>query len=347
MEEKDETGMSDVPRQTQEDDEISLIDLLAVLLKHKKLIILGTFLIVIAALALIVLSLLLPPEKSFLPNKYTPKALMLINDSASESGFAESLLGSSGLEGLAGLAGLNVGGSNYSALAEYLTGTNSFLDAVVDEFNLIDRYKIKKYVRAESRKELKKNIKAEFDEPSGVFSLSFTDIDPVFAQQVVNFSVDYLAKRFEEMQLDKNRLQKKNLEENITNTYNEIINLEQQSRQLEYSVSNGKTALSIPSIMLEANKIKRELAAQEAIYTQLKTQYEMVKVALASETPIFQVLEKAEIPDQKSGPSRSMIMVVTSFAVLFLFIFLAFVLEAIENVKKDPEAIAKLKGSKG
>lgn len=338
--------MSDVPRQSQEDDEISLIDLLAVLLKHKKLIILGTFLIVVAVLALIVLSLLLPPEKSFLPNEYTPKALMLINDSSSAGGSAAALLSSSGLGGLAGMAGVNVGGSTYSALAVYLTGTNSFLDAVVDQFNLIDRYKIKKFVRAESRRALKSKLKAEFDENSGVFSLSFTDIDPVFAQQVVNFSVDYLAQRFEEMQLDKNRLQKQNLEENITNTYNEIINLEQQSRQLEYSVSNGKTAASIPSIMLEANKIKREIAAQEAIYTQLKTQYEMVKVALASETPIFQVLEKAEIPDQKSGPGRSMIMVVTSFAVLFLFIFLAFVLEAIENVKKDPEAIAKLKGSK-
>jgi len=338
--------MSDMVQQTQDEDEISLIDLLAVLIKRKKLIIFGTIGVVLIVLGLMVLSLVLPSEKSFLPNVYTPKAVMLINDSSSSGGSAAALLSSSGLGSLAGIAGINVGGSTFSALAVYLTGTNSFLDAVVDNFNLIDRYKIKRYVRAESRKALKKNLKAEFDEKSGVFSLSFTDMDPIFAQQVVNFSVDYIAKRFEEMQLDKNKLQKKNLEENIANTYKEIIRLEQQSRELELSVSNGRTAASIPSIMLEANKIKREIAAQEAIYTQLKTQYEMIKVAIASETPVFQILEKAEVPDQKSGPSRGMIMIVTSFGVLFFFVFLAFVLEAIDNIKRDPEAIAKLRGLK-
>jgi hypothetical protein len=35
-------------------------------------------------------------------------------------------------------------------------------------------------------------------------------------------------------------------------------------------------------------------------------------------------------------------MVVTSFASLFFFIFLALVIKAITNVKKDAEAIAKL-----
>lgn len=339
--------MSDMVQQNQDEDEISLIDLLAVLLKRKKLIIFGTIGIVLIVLGLMVLSLVLPQDKSFLPNVYTPKALMLINDSSSSGGSAAALLSSSGLGSLAGLAGVNVGGSTFSALAVYLTGTNSFLDAVVDHFNLIDRYKIKKYVKAESRKAVNKRLKAEYDEKSGVFAISFTDTDPAFAQQVVNFSVDYIAKRFEEMQLDKNKLQKKNLEENIANTYKEIIRLEQQSRELESSVSNGRTAASIPSIMLEANKIKREIAAQEAVYTQLKTQYEITKIAIASETPVFQILEKAEIPDQKSGPSRSMIIIVTSFAVLFFFVLLAFVLEAIDNVKKDPEAIAKLKGIKG
>lgn len=270
---------------------------------------------------------------------------MLINDASSSGGKAAALLSSSGLGSLAALAGVNVGGSTYSALAVYLTGTNSFLDAVVDEFDMIKRYEIKKYVRSESRKALKKKLKAEYDEKSGVFSLSFTDRDPEFAQRVVNFCVDYIGKRFEEMQLDQNKLQKKNLEENIANTYREIVKLEEQSRQLEYSVSNGRSAASIPSIMLEATRIKREISAQEAVYTQLKTQYELVKVQIASETPVFQVLELAEVPDQKSGPSRGLIVIVSSFAAFFFFVFFAFVIESLDNIKKDPEAMAKLRGN--
>lgn len=327
----------------QNEDEISLVDLVAVLLKRKWLIIGGTGSVVVITLAVMMVSLFLPPEISFLPNEYTPKALMLINDASSSGGKAAALLSSSGLGSLAGLAGVNVGGSTYSALAVYLTGTNSFLDAVVDEFDMIKRYKIEKYIRSESRKALKKKLKAEYDEKSGVFSLSFTDRDPEFAQRVVNFCVDYIGKRFEEMQLDQNKLQKKNLEENIANTYREIVKLEEQSRQLEYSVSNGRSAASIPSIMLEATRIKREISAQEAVYTQLKTQYELVKVQIASETPVFQVLELAEVPDQKAGPSRGLIVIASSFAAFFFFVFFAFVLESLDNIKKDPEAMAKLR----
>ncbi|HOU39592.1 MAG TPA: GNVR domain-containing protein, partial [Treponemataceae bacterium] len=87
-----------------------------------------------------------------------------------------------------------------------------------------------------------------------------------------------------------------------------------------------------------------ELEAQKQVYTQLKTQYELLKVEMASETPVFQILELAEVPDRKSGPSRGMLCIIVTFAAGFLAIMLAFALEAIENVKKDPEAMKKLTG---
>lgn len=328
-----------------ENDEIDLLDLFAVLLKRKKMIIGITMLAMVIVVIYTILSLRLPPEKSFLPNLYTPKALMLINDSSSSSGGLSSMLNSSGLSSLANLAGISpTGGSSYSSLAVYLAGTNSFLDSVVNKFDLISRYKIKKSVRAGSRKVLKKNLSADIDIDSSVFSISFTDIDPVFAQSVVNFSVEYFEERFKAMGLDKNKLQKENLEINITNSYNEISRLENESQKLERSVSSGNSAIGIPSIMLETNRIKRELDAQVQVYTQLKVQYELLKVTMASETPIFQVLELAEVPDQKSGPSRGMLCIIVMLATFLVSIFLAFVLEAIANIRKDPEAMAKLKG---
>ena len=63
------------------EDEIDLLDLFSVLLKRKWLIISITLLSMIGALVYAIGSLLLPPEKSYLPNEYTPKAHMLINDS--------------------------------------------------------------------------------------------------------------------------------------------------------------------------------------------------------------------------------------------------------------------------
>ena len=86
---------------TAKDDEISLIDLFAVLLKHKRMIIGITGLAMFAAVVISIISLKLPPEKSFLPNEYTPRAQMLINNESSSAGGLSSMISSSGLGGLA------------------------------------------------------------------------------------------------------------------------------------------------------------------------------------------------------------------------------------------------------
>ena len=182
--------MSEHENKTDIDDEISLIDLVSVLWKRKKMIITIVVSAMVFIVAYSIISLMLPSDESFLPNKYTPRSLMIINDSKSSGGALSSMLSSSGMGGLAGLAGISAsGGQTYSSLAVYLVTTNTFLDTVIDKFNLVERYKIEKYPKAATRDALKELLSADFDGESGVFSLSFTDIDPQFAQEVVNFSV--------------------------------------------------------------------------------------------------------------------------------------------------------------
>lgn len=328
------------------DDEISLFDLFFVLWEKKRLIIVFTFLGMGIAVALSILSLVQSPDKSIFPNKYTPKALMLINDSSSK-GALSSLLSSSGLSSIASLAGITGGNaSSYSELAVYLVGTNSFLDSVVDKFDLIHRYKINKSPRASSRAVLKKVLKASIDKDSGVFTISFTDVNPVFSQAVVNYAVQYMENRFAEMGLDKNKLSKGNLEINLKNTYEDILKLEKESQGLMSSISAGHSLPSGTSVMLESKRLELELGAKQEVYKQLKTQYELVKIQMASETPVFQVLEYAEAPDQKSGPNRGMFCILFTFASFFGSVCLVFLLNAIDAIKKDPGAMAKLKGLK-
>jgi uncharacterized protein involved in exopolysaccharide biosynthesis len=333
-----------MPEESQ-DDEISLIDLFSVLWHRRVMIIVITLIAAIGVVTYSVVSLVLPPDTNPLPNVYTPAALMLINETSSSGGGMASILASSGLGSLAGLAGVSTG-SSFSELAVYLAGTNSLLDSVVDQFGLISRYKIKEFPRTESRKALKKNLEASVDEKSGVFSIAFTDTDPRFAQSVVNYCVAYLLNRFDELGIDKNKTEKENLEKNIANTLAEIQNLELESRRLEQSVNTG-AAVSLPTISLDLNRIALELEAQRQVYTQLKVQYELLKITMASEKPVFQVLEMAEVPDQKSGPSRGLICVIVTFAAAFLAVFLAFIMNAVANIKKDPEAMAKLWGENG
>lgn len=325
--------------------EITLVDLFAVILKHKLLIIITTAIAMFGVLIFCIVSLTLPAEKSPLPNKYTPHALMLINDSTSSGSSIASALSSSGLSSLAGMAGVS-SGTTYSALAVYIAGTNNFLDAIINNFNLTERYKIKKNPKADSRIALKKNLTAEFDDDSGVFTISFSDIDPVFAQDVVNFAANTMEQMFTQLGVDKNVLQKKNLEENIDSSYSQIRSLEKEIRTKEDSVSYSYDAAATSSIVLDTSMLKVELQAQEEVYKTLKTQLEALKVTMSSESPVFQIFENAEVPDKKSSPSRGKLCIIVTFAAFFVSIFMAFLLNAIENVKNDPEAMAKLSNKK-
>ncbi|MDR0670453.1 MAG: lipopolysaccharide biosynthesis protein [Treponema sp.] len=334
----------DFERSEREEDEISLIDLFLTLWRHRILILVISLCASIIVLGYSAISLKLPPEESFLPNLYTSKANMLINNNnSSGSGNIAAALNANGLGGLANIAGINVsGGSAFSSLAVYLVNSDTMLDSIVKEFDLITRYSIKDHVIGNSRKGLKKNLKAEYDTTSNVFTISFSDYDPVFACNVVDYCVDYLSRRFDILGLDKSFLQKENLEKSIAAAYEAIRNLEGEIQSLELSAANPRSG-SVPNIVPEIRRINVELNAQQQIYAQLKVQLELTNTAIASETPIFQVLDAPQVPDLKSGPSRGMLCIIVTMGAFFFSIFLAFVLNALENIKNDPAVIAKFK----
>jgi uncharacterized protein involved in exopolysaccharide biosynthesis len=328
---------------TEHDDEISLFDLFLPLWRYKKLILIISICAALIVVGVSIVSLVLPPEKSFLPNLYTPRANMLINNTGSPGGGIAAAVSASGLSGLASMAGVNVGGGpTFSNLAVYMVSSGTMLDSVIEKFDLIARYKITEHVTANSRKALKEKLKAEYDDESGVFTVSFSDYDPVFARDVVNYCVDYLSRRFDSLGLDKNLRQKENLEKSIAAAYESIRALERETRNLELSAT---AAYSGPAqnITLEARRINMELGAQQQIYTQLKVQLELVNTAIASETPVFQVLETAQVPDLKSGPGRGVLCVIVTLAAFFFSVFLVFALNGLENIRNDPEAMEKFR----
>lgn len=327
---------------SENNDEISLIDLFAVLLKRKWMIIIITMLAAVFVFVYSVISLKLPPEKSYLPNEYTVTANMLIKDSGSSG---PSLSGTA--SAAASMMGINLssGGSSVSSLVLYLTSSNPFYDAIAQQFDLYTKYEFRKSPVANTRNALKKVISTNYDADSGVFSISFKGIDPEFAVQVVNYSVDWLSNRLEELGVDTNLITKENLEKNLDISWNEIIKLTRQIADLQDGVAQGKFVWS-KDLTIEQNKLELELSAQKSVYTQLKSQLELLKVNMQTETPSFQILERPSIPDIKSGPSRGKLCIIVTFAAFFISVFLAFLLNAIENIKKDPEAMAKLSQGK-
>ena len=197
-----------------EDDEISLIDLFAVLLRFKWMIIGITTLAAIGVVIYCIISLKLPPEDSYMPNEYKVSANMLINDDSSSSGLSSS----SSLSSAASLLGISLSGgsSSTSDLVIYLAASNPFLDSVAQEFDLYSKLEPDtKSPIANVRKSLTKQFETEFDSASGVLTISFTDIDPEYAVKVVDYSVDWISDKLTELGVDNNKITKENLEKNI------------------------------------------------------------------------------------------------------------------------------------
>lgn len=328
---------------TENDDEISLLDLFAVLLKRKWMIIGITFIAAVAVVIYSVISLKLPPEKSYLPNSYKVEANMLIRDAESSGG---SLSGTA--SAAASLLGIDLGksgSSSTSSLVLYLTKSNPFLDAIADEFNLVEKFNFEKSPIANTRNAISNSIETKFDSSSGVLTISYESSKPEFAVEVINFSVKWISEKLDELGVDSNKIQKENLEKNIDNSWSEILRLTREVSDLQDRVAQGR-AIWTKETTIQQKKIELELSAQQEVYKQLRSQLELLKVQMQTEAPVFQILEEAEVPDIKSGPSRGKLCIIVTFAAFFGAVFLAFLLNAIENIKNDPEAMEKIRATR-
>ena len=161
----------------QDNDEISLLDLLQTIVDNLRLLVLGPLAVGITAL---VISFLIPPT-------YTAKTQFL--PPQQQQSAAASMLASLG--SLGGLAGA-VGGIKNPA-DQFLAYMKSVTlqDAIIDRFKLQERYETK--TKFDTRKELTENVRG-LSGKDGLISVEVDDTDPKFAADLANAHVEELAK---------------------------------------------------------------------------------------------------------------------------------------------------------
>lgn len=91
----------------------------------------------------------------------------------------------------------------------------------------------------------------------------------------------------------------------------------------------------VPGVSLEYIRKLREVKYYEALFELLAKQYEAARIDEARDASVIQVLDKAIVPEKRSWPKRSyMILAVTLFS-LFLAISLVFAGEQLERLRKN------------
>ncbi len=380
--------MTDPMRNEQivEEDEINLLELLQVLVRRKRLIMV---MCAVAALLSVAYSLTLP-------NIYTATARVLPPQKDGGGGLSAMLGQAGALAGLAGVGGLGGGADLYVGILK----SRSVADAVIKKLDLQKELKTK--TSDESRAAVQNLVKIQAGK-DGIITVAADSKNPQLAARLANTFVDELGKKSVELNLTKagterifleKRLdvvkadlkkaedalkgfQQKNrafkVDDQATATIEgaaklkaEIVSKEVQLAslrsfqtnenpevkaveaalaklrgQLGAIIGGGRSndlmlsAGSMPSLGLEYVRLMREVKTQEAIFEQLTKQYEVAKLGEAKDSSSIQVLDEAVVPQQKSKPKRSLIVILSTVTAFFLGIFIVFIQEYTRKMSDD------------
>ena len=167
-----------VPQQSAEANaDVSLLDLLIVLVRRGRDLLAGTVAAVVLAT---IVSFLLP-------NRFTATTIILPPQQNSSSAIA--LLGQLGSANpLASLAGSGLGLKNPNDLQVAMLKSRTVEDAMIDRFNLMTRYR--ELHKSDARKAFEKVTDIENGLKDGLIRISVTDKDPTRAAEMANAYVD-------------------------------------------------------------------------------------------------------------------------------------------------------------
>jgi tyrosine-protein kinase Etk/Wzc len=98
---------------------------------------------------------------------------------------------------------------------------------------------------------------------------------------------------------------------------------------------------NVPEAGLAYVRAMRDLKYREALFELLAKQYEIARIDEAKDAAIVQVLDRARPPEIRSWPRRTVMVLAITFVALIVAVVLAFVVEASERLKADPEFLDK------
>jgi uncharacterized protein involved in exopolysaccharide biosynthesis len=117
-----------------------------------------------------------------------------------------------------------------------------------------------------------------------------------------------------------------------------ILDLISQTQQGITDVQGGGTSQkSLPDLQIEFNNLTVELDVQRRIYNTLSHQYEVLKLTSEPQSA-FQIMELAEVPDSKSGPSRTKIVALVTLGAFIASVVLAFLLHNLAKIRERSES---------
>lgn len=364
------------------DDEISLLDLLQVVVDNLRLLVLAPL-----AAGLLALGITFAIAPTFTATtKFMPPQ--------QQQSSAAAMLSSLGA--LGGVAGAATGLKNPADQYVAFLKSRSVQDALIDRFQLTDRYEAK--FRQDARTELSDKVQVSSGK-DGLITIDASDKDPVFAAELANAHVEELGKLLNRLAVTEAQQRRLFFEKQLGNAKDNLVKAEQA---LKASGINSSTLKASPTAAVEGlAKLQAAIAAQEiklgsmrgylaesapdfkqaqtelaamraqmartekaepasadgsgdyiakfrdfkyfeTLFELFSKQFELAKLDEAREGAVIQVLDAAQTPERKNKPKKALIAMVTTLAVGFALLLFVFIRHAIRGAAQMPESAEKL-----
>ena len=225
------------------EDELSLLDIVSILWRKKFFIIFVTFIFAVLSLwHALTRDLTYRAECRILPPQGRGSSSVL-----------------SQFGGLADFVGLPTAATSGQMMIGILKG-DSVVDAIIDKFNLMNRYS--QDIRLRARSATIGNLETAEDNKSGIISIAFIDKEPQFAADVANAFVVELQKKLQEVSLA-DAQQRRNFFENQLKQAQQELN-EAESEMINYQQSKGVIALESQAgeILASIASLRNRIAAK-------------------------------------------------------------------------------------
>ena len=173
-----------------------------------------------------------------------------------------------------------------------------------------------------------KKINILEDRKTGIYTLTISASEPKLASDIISALIEELdahQKQYNKAITSKTR---KFIEERIVAVGKELREAEEILK--DFTVSNRRIENS-PLLLLEQQRLAREVSVPSGVFTMLKQQLETTKIEEVKESDYVVVLDPPEAPLKRSGPNRRKMVIFAGFLGIGLGIFIGLVIEFLKE----------------
>ena len=313
---------------TRSAEDLSLLELLTPLVRHRKLLlgIPAVFALLAALISLV------------LPSVYTASTT-ITPVSSSTGGLAGSALTS--LMGLAGQLGVSAPGSGAISpdfIADVLKSREVLTATLDSRFHsgpsATEDRRLLDILRVQGRTEparvsrgvraLKGAVQTGVDHSTGIVTLSVKARDPRLAADIANRMRVILNTFNLERRQSQSHEQARFTRERLTEAEAELRQAE--AAQLRFLQANREYRGS-PLLEFEASRLQRAVDLRQEVYVSLVKAYDEARISEVRDTPVITTIDSAVAPDRRSAPRPVLNVVVAILAGGVVAFILAFLLE--------------------